>query len=159
MQPTTPKSSPAVSSGLTITSSCGVPVLSPGKRLKTLLVSKDESLLRTVKSTFDFCDRVEVVATARDGEEAVELALSLRPAMIVMEVLLPRMDGVEAATRIKEEFPGARIILMTADNNTHIQQPPCYGGEPCVVIPKNKLPQQVCKILREQFGPCISPGM
>ncbi|MEX2386683.1 MAG: response regulator transcription factor [Phycisphaeraceae bacterium] len=55
----------------------------------------------------------EVVAEAGDGAEAVELAAEHSPDVIVMDVTMPRMDGVEATRRISREMPGVRIIGLS----------------------------------------------
>ena len=55
----------------------------------------------------------EVVAEARDGEEAVELAREHEPDLAVMDVKMPRLDGIEAARRILEERP-IPIVMLTA---------------------------------------------
>jgi len=51
---------------------------------------------------------------ARDGLEAVQLALALRPELVVLDVEMPRLDGVEAARRILAEHP-VPIVMLTAD--------------------------------------------
>src|SRR5437867_9823250 len=56
---------------------------------------------------------MEVVGEARDGEEAVALARELEPELAVMDVKMPRLDGIEAARRILEERP-LPIVMLTA---------------------------------------------
>ncbi len=55
----------------------------------------------------------EVVGEARDGAEAVDLALALRPDVILMDVSMPELDGVEATRQIKERLPETRIVMLT----------------------------------------------
>ena len=56
----------------------------------------------------------EVVGQARDGEEAVRAASELSPDVIVMDVMMPRKDGVEACREIMESLPDTRVIMLTA---------------------------------------------
>ncbi len=78
-----------------------------------ILIAEDETLIRLdlkeilERAGFDVC------AEARDGEEAVELARSERPDLAVLDVKMPRLDGIEAARRILEERP-IPIVMLTA---------------------------------------------
>ncbi|WP_406082928.1 response regulator [Streptomyces zaomyceticus] len=56
---------------------------------------------------------VEVVGAARDGEEAVALAAELAPDVVLMDLRMPRCDGVEATRRIREGHPGTEIVVLT----------------------------------------------
>jgi AmiR/NasT family two-component response regulator len=78
-----------------------------------ILVAEDETIIRLdlrallEQAGFDVCGE------ARDGVEAVELARELRPDLAVMDVKMPRLDGIEAARRILEERP-IPIVMVTA---------------------------------------------
>ena len=81
--------------------------------LMRILVAEDESIIRL--DLRDLLERAgfEVCAEARDGEEAVELARSEQPDLAIMDVKMPRLDGIEAARRILEERP-IPIVMLTA---------------------------------------------
>jgi two-component system, response regulator PdtaR len=78
-----------------------------------ILVAEDETIIR-----IDLCNLLEragfeVCGEARDGVEAVELARSAEPDLAVLDVKMPRLDGIEAARRILEERP-IPIVMLTA---------------------------------------------
>jgi DNA-binding NarL/FixJ family response regulator len=67
--------------------------------------------------------QVEVVGTAADGEEAVDRAAALRPDVVLMDLRMPRCDGVEATRRLRERAPGIKVIVLTtyADDRSVIE--------------------------------------
>jgi DNA-binding NarL/FixJ family response regulator len=79
-----------------------------------VLVADDHGLVRDALCAFlGGVDDIEVVGTARDGEEAVAKTLELRPHVVVMDVTMPRMDGVEATRRIMHSAPDTRVVVLT----------------------------------------------
>ncbi|HTS95147.1 MAG TPA: response regulator transcription factor [Streptosporangiaceae bacterium] len=67
--------------------------------------------------------QVEVVGTAADGEEAVDRAAALRPDVVLMDLRMPRCDGVEATRRVRQQVPGTQVIVLTtyADDRSVIE--------------------------------------
>ena len=67
--------------------------------------------------------QVEVVGSAADGEEAVEKAAALRPDVVLMDLRMPRCDGVEATRRLREQEPDIKVIVLTtyADDRSVIE--------------------------------------
>jgi two-component system, response regulator PdtaR len=78
-----------------------------------ILIAEDETIIRL--DLRELLERAgfEVCAEARDGEEAVELALALTPDLALLDVKMPRLDGIEAARRILAERP-IPIVMVTA---------------------------------------------
>jgi response regulator NasT len=78
-----------------------------------VLIAEDETIIRLDLRELLERSGFEVCAEARDGEEAVELARSERPDVAIMDVKMPKLDGIEAARRILDERP-IPIVMLTA---------------------------------------------
>jgi two-component system, response regulator PdtaR len=78
-----------------------------------VLIAEDETIIRLDLRALLERAGFEVCAEARDGEEAVELAREMRPEVAVLDVKMPRLDGIEAARRILDERP-IPIVMLTA---------------------------------------------
>jgi DNA-binding NarL/FixJ family response regulator len=82
--------------------------------LINVLVADDEALLRSAfTSLIEAEDDLEVVGTAADGRQAVELVASLSPDVVVMDVRMPVMDGIEATRQITGDRSGSRVLILT----------------------------------------------
>lgn len=80
-----------------------------------VLVVDDQSLFRIgVSSILASEPGISVVGTARDGQEAVERTRSLLPDVVLMDVHMPRLDGIHATGRIAERHPSVRVVMMAS---------------------------------------------
>src|SRR4051794_3137875 len=78
-----------------------------------ILIAEDETIIRLDLRSLLESSGFEVCTEARDGEEAVALARELEPDLAIMDVKMPRLDGIEAARRILDERP-IPIVMLTA---------------------------------------------
>ena len=77
----------------------------------TILIADDHKLIRqTWEFVFNSDDRFQVIGQSASGEEAIEASRQLRPAIVIMDINLPGMNGVEATTQIRKYSPGSKII-------------------------------------------------
>jgi len=83
-----------------------------------ILVVEDHALTRLgLKTALKRTTDLQVVGEAANGEEAVEAAKSLNPDVILMDVGMPIMDGIQAARKIVSEHPGIKVIMLTQHDN------------------------------------------
>jgi DNA-binding NarL/FixJ family response regulator len=79
-----------------------------------LLIVDDQALIRDGLATI--CERlpdVEVVGTAGDGEEAVAMVAEHAPGVVLMDLRMPRVDGIDATRRIRERWPRTQVVVLT----------------------------------------------
>jgi NarL family two-component system response regulator LiaR len=85
--------------------------------LRTIVADDDPLVRRLIRDTLQ-TDNVTVVAEATTGREAVELALFYRPDVVVMDYMMPEMDGIEATRRLYEQDPDIRVVMLTGGDET-----------------------------------------
>ena len=92
-------------------------------KLRTLLVDDNASFLTLARHLLaDSCARIEVIGTAADGLEAVRLADELKPDLIIMDLQMPRMGGLQATRLIKaQDKPPIILLVSNYDDADHRQ--------------------------------------
>ncbi|MGV4982865.1 response regulator [Streptomyces sp. NRAIS4] len=83
------------------------------ERAPRVLIADDQTLIRTGFRLILTARGIEVVGEAADGTEAVSAARELRPDVVLMDIRMPAMDGLEATRRILEQIPGCRVLMLT----------------------------------------------
>ncbi len=83
-------------------------------RIRVLVVDDHVVVRRGIKALLATVDSVEVVGEAQDGVEALSKAGSLQPDVILLDLLMPRMDGIEVTERVMARNPEARILVLTS---------------------------------------------
>src|SRR6185503_4670581 len=91
--------------------------------IKILLV-EDQTLMRQgLKTILDLEPGLRVIGEAVDGERGVQLALELRPDVILMDVQMPNLNGVDATARLCQAWPQAKVIILTTfDRDDYVFQ-------------------------------------
>jgi len=84
--------------------------------IRVLVADDDRAYLGSLRELIDQQPELEVVATAVDGVQAIELAEQLEPDAVVLDVHMPLLDGVSAAARLRRDHPSICLIALTGDD-------------------------------------------
>jgi NarL family two-component system response regulator LiaR len=113
-----------------------------------VLICDDHEVVRQGLRTFlELQDDLEVVGEARDGEEAVAQAQKLHPDVALMDIVMPKLDGVEAITRISAASPGTRCIVLTSFGDDDKVFPAIRAGAAGYLM-KDVTPKDLAKAIR-----------
>lgn len=116
---------------------------------KTLvLVVDDHTIVRHgISSLLGLASDMEVVGEAADGKEAIERVRQLAPDVVLMDMAMPIMGGLEATRRISREFPGVRIIALTQyDDREHVI--PVIQAGACGFVSKSAASSELASAIR-----------
>jgi DNA-binding NarL/FixJ family response regulator len=86
-------------------------------RIRVLIADDHRLFGEALEAILATDDRLEVVGHAGDGSEAVQLALSVKPEVILMDISMPIMDGFQATKQIRKQRPHARVLILTGSNS------------------------------------------
>jgi len=100
-----------------------------GSLIPVLVVDDNEAFRRFVRATLSTKPELEIISEASDGLEAVQKALELQPALIVLDIGLPGLNGIEAARRIRKLSPKSTILFLSQESSPEIvQEALCLGA-------------------------------
>jgi len=113
-----------------------------------VLVVDDHAVVREgLRAFLDLQDGIEVVGEAEDGAAAVTAAERLSPDVILMDLVMPELDGVAAMTLLRERAPGARVIVLTSFIDDERLLPAVRAGAAGYLL-KNVAPQELARAVR-----------
>jgi DNA-binding NarL/FixJ family response regulator len=115
----------------------------------TVLMAEDHLIVREgfrglLKGERD----IQIVGEAETGRQAVQLAKKLRPAIVVMDIAMPQLNGLEAARQIMEALPATRIIMLSAhSDNAYVEQATSAGAVGYLI--KQTSSHDLCQAIRD----------
>jgi DNA-binding NarL/FixJ family response regulator len=128
----------------------------------TVLLAEDHVIVREgFRRMLELETDMEVVGEAKDGRQAVALVGKLHPDVVLMDIAMPLLNGLEAARQILKSVPGARILILSAHNDDAYVQNAIKSGAMGFLL-KQTSSHEVCRAIREIhqgktfFSPSIS---
>ncbi|HUC83759.1 MAG TPA: response regulator transcription factor [Candidatus Acidoferrales bacterium] len=128
----------------------------------TVLLAEDHTVVREgFRKILELEDDLEVVGEAQNGQQAVALAKTLRPAVVLMDIAMPHLNGLEATRQIRKAVPGAKVLMLSAHNDDAYVDTAIASGAVGFLL-KQSSANEVCRAIREIhqgrcfFNPAIS---
>jgi NarL family two-component system response regulator LiaR len=96
--------------------------------IRVIIVDDHQKVINGLGILFDLFDDLELVGTAMNGNKAVQLCLQIKPDVVLMDLVMPEMDGVEATNIIRKQFPEIGVVGMTLFNEKSMVERELQAG-------------------------------
>lgn len=120
--------------------------------LRLLLADDHYIVLMGLQALLKLKKDMRVIATANDGLEAVELFRQHRPDVALLDLQMPKLNGIEAITRIRTEFPTAKILILSSFDREQDIHLALEAGASGYLLKESKLPELVAAIRQVHAG-------
>jgi len=123
------------------------------QRIRVLVADDSPMALRSVCKYLELQKGLDVVGTARDGQHALHQAKRFRPDLVLTDLSMPRMNGLEAAAELRKAFPEMRVLIFSELSGLSL-------GEECLrsgadgFLQKSELPEMLMQEVRKLFPNC-----
>jgi DNA-binding NarL/FixJ family response regulator len=104
------------------------------RRIEVVLADDDGGFVESLRTMVDGQPRLSVVGVAGDGLEAIELVEELAPQAVVIDLHMPRLDGVSAVARMRQDHPSLCLIAITGDEAPELHRAAEEAGADAVIM-------------------------
>jgi len=128
-------------------------------KIKVLVVD-DHAILRDgIRALLGLHDDIEIVGEASEGKEAIEKVQQLMPDVVVMDIAMPEMDGLEATRRIRKKSPKVKVLVLTQHDNREYILSAIKAGA-AGYVPKRALGSDLVSAIRSVYkgDSCLYPS-
>jgi len=118
------------------------------KQITVLLAEDHASFRKSLKLLVELDGDIEVVGEAKNGHEAVKLAMNLQPEVIIMDIAMPLLNGLQATQQIMETSPATRVLILSANPDPeYVKQAVIFGASGYLI--KQSSTQVLAQAIRE----------
>jgi DNA-binding NarL/FixJ family response regulator len=118
------------------------------KRITVLLADDNSVVRREFKKILELEDDLKVVGEAKNGRQAVAMVKKLRPALVLMDVAMPRFNGLQATRQILKAAPATKVLMLSAhDDDVYVEEAANSGAMGYLI--KHTAIDSVCPAIRE----------
>jgi len=132
----------------------------PGPRIRVLLIDDHAVVRGGLRFFLAGADDIEIVGEGGSGAEALELAARLAPNVVIMDVMMPGMDGIEATRALRRRFPEIRVLALTSFGEGELVQRALEAGAIGYLL-KDTQGSELVAAIRNAFAgaPVLSPDV
>ena len=130
------------------------------EQIKTLIVDDHPLVRRALFDVLTGTDVIRVMGDASNGNEATEIAMLVRPDVVLMDLHMPQCDGVEATARLQTELPGTKVLILTISDREDDLFAAIKAGARGYIL-KNEEPEMILQAIQyvARGGIMVSPEM
>ncbi|MGE5386560.1 MAG: response regulator transcription factor [Betaproteobacteria bacterium] len=124
------------------------------QRISVLIVDDNDMMRTVLRGILRAEEEYEVVGEARDGEAALDLIKRLQPRIVCMDVMMPKMNGLDALREIKMTYPETAVVMVTGNASAdNVQEAIMNGAVGFIVKPFN-----AAKVLKTLIAALLPPA-
>lgn len=130
------------------------------RRIRVLIVDDHTILREGIRSLLERESDIEIVGEAGDGEEAVAKAGELEPDVVLMDIGMPKMNGIEATRRIRQKYPHIRVLILSMHDDEEYVRPLMQAGASGFVLKRSATTELVVALRAAYQGHTVlAPGL
>lgn len=116
------------------------------RHTRVLAIDDSQEFLSSLEAFFETIPDFSLIGTARSGHEALALVPELHPDLVLMDLQMAGMNGLEATSAIRHRFPGMAVVILTAHELPGLRQV-CHENGACDFVKKSRLYQDLPGVL------------
>ena len=119
--------------------------------VRVLIADNDSIFRKTVREVLSFDSDIRIIGEAIDGEQAISKTAGLHPDVVLMDISMPKIDGLAATSYIKKYYPSIGVLIVTIHEGEEYQKKAMKVGADNFLIKKNLSPRPLLKMIEAAY--------